>query len=117
MKIVYLVTVAVLLASCGGTEKKSGESADAAFDEYKKQYIAQLWRTYPGWASSVGYHNYDSVLVIPDENSRKTELSFANSQLDSLKKYTPESLSDNNKTDYRLIENQLQSVLFSVNEQ
>jgi uncharacterized protein (DUF885 family) len=106
--------------SCGGDhpagEKKAAADVNPAFDAYKNQFIEELWKIYPGWASSQGYHKYDSVLVVPDEAERAGEVAFAKANLDSLKKYDPEGLSDNNKTDHHMIENQLNSIIWSVNE-
>jgi uncharacterized protein (DUF885 family) len=87
-----------------------------AFDNYKNNFIEELWKVYPGWASSQGYHKYDSVLVVPDDSERAKEIAFAEANLDSLKKYDPAGLSDNNKTDLRMIENQLNSAIWSINK-
>lgn len=92
-------------------------SHDAAFDKYKAHFVDDLWLTYPGWASSVGKHTYDSVLTIPDADSRTREIQFAQRHLDSLKNYSEEGLNDVNKTDRRLMENQLNSIIWNINEQ
>jgi uncharacterized protein (DUF885 family) len=111
----------IVLASCGSgnedTVKKQVLNKDAQFDHYKERFVEALWKIYPGWASSQGYHKYDSVLVVPDEAERSGELAFAKSNLDSLENYELESLSDNNKTDLHMIENQLNSIIWSINEQ
>ncbi len=62
-----------------------------------------LWKVYPTWASSQGYHKYDSVLFVPDDATRARELAFAKGNLDSLGAYQPDELNDNNQTDYRMI--------------
>lgn len=121
MKKILLASVVCLsLAACGGdtktSETKTVADMNPQFEKYKEQFIENLWKTYPGWASSQGYHKYDSVLVVPDDASRAKELAFAKSNLDSLKTFSLEGLSDNNKTDYYMIENQLKSIEWSVNE-
>lgn len=90
---------------------------NASFDTYKNGFIEALWKIYPGWASGQGYHKYDSVLIVPDDAARSRELAFARAQLDSLKAYKLDDLSDNNKTDYHMIENQLSSMIWSVGQQ
>lgn len=109
------------IASCGSdtqtTENKTVADMNPQFDKYKEQFIENLWRVYPGWASSQGYHKYDSVLVVPNEEARAKELAFAKSNLDSLKSFDISGLSDNNKTDYYMIENQLKSTEWAINEQ
>ena len=82
---------------------------DAAFENYKSNFIEALWKVYPTWGAEVGYHKYDSVLSIPDAANGELQLKFITSNLDSLKKYSLNELSDNNKTDYYMIENQLKS--------
>ena len=89
---------------------------DKSFDKYKEEFILELWKVYPSWASSVGYHNYDNQLVVPDAASRAREVSFCKSQLALLHKYVISQLNDANKTDYYLIENQLKYGIFNIEE-
>lgn len=89
---------------------------DAAFDSYKERFVEDLWKMYPGWASSVGYHKYDSVLTIPNQARRDAEIAFCKAQLDSLEQYKNGTLSDNNRIDYELIKNQLESSIWGINE-
>ena len=115
-KIVGILTIAVLFAC--NNEKKADAVVDQniLFDNYKNNFITELWQTYPGWALGVGKHDFDSILVIPNEDTRKKELQFANNHLDSLKKFSLADLSNNNKTDYYLIENMLKGSIWSTNE-
>ena len=115
-KIFGILTVALLFAC--NSEKKSETTTDVnkSFEEYKNNFINELWQTYPGWALGVGKHDFDSILVVPNEETRKKELAFANNHLDSLKKYPIDNLSNNNKTDYYLIENLLKGSVWSTNE-
>eukprot|EP01030_Chromulinospumella_sphaerica_P007763 gene7763-biopygen6723 len=75
-----------------------------------------MWRTYPSWASTVGYHAYDNVLVVPDEHSRQQELGFCQNLLLALGSFQLNELSDGNKTDYYMIENQIRSTEWAVKE-
>ncbi|MBK9673079.1 MAG: DUF885 domain-containing protein [Bacteroidetes bacterium] len=118
MKKLIMAFCSILLLSCNSSEtkKQEPESQDAAFEIYKNYFVEELWKTYPEWASAVGYHAYDSVMTVNDESTRKKELLFLNSQLDSLKKYDENKLSANNKTDLELIRNQLHSGIFNLTE-
>ena len=120
MKKLIFAASTLLFFACNSADKKESNSAsasqDKAFDSYKNHFVEELWKTYPEWASSVGYHNYDSVMTVSDEAHRKVELTFLNAQLDSLKSYDVAQLSANNKTDYELIQNQLKSGIFSSEE-
>ena len=62
-------------------------SSHKNFDSFKQEYINKLWATYPAWATSQGFHKYDSVLVIPDAAERQNELAFASWIDNELAKY------------------------------
>ena len=87
------------------------------FDAYKERFVLDLWKTYPAWASSLGYHAYDSALVVTDAAELQKELKFCQDELDSLKGFDLALLTDVNKTDYHLIENQLKSAEWGIEEQ
>lgn len=86
-------------------EKKENPnvSQDASFDSYKEQFVERLWTVYPAWASGVGYHKYDSVLIIPNALSREKEITFLKANRDSLKRFDLANLSDQNKTDHHML--------------
>jgi uncharacterized protein (DUF885 family) len=91
-------------------------SKDQAFDTFKNNFVNNLWKQFPEWASSQGYHKYDDLLTIPDEKTRKSQLDFTAKYTDSLMNFDIDNLSDNNKTDFYLIKNQLESFIFNTNE-
>ena len=88
-----------------------------AFEKYKTDFITALWKNSPGRASGAGYHAYDSVLTIPDETNRKKNIEFAKSQLSALKKFNTKKFSPINLTDYYLISNNLNQIIWSNTEQ
>lgn len=116
-KTVLFLSVALILFSC---DKKESTATDVdlnlKFDQYKDAFVQELWKMSPEWASSQGFHNYDSILLIPTDENDRIQMKFAESQLDSLKKYPLSQLSDNNKTDVQMMENLMNSFLFSINE-
>lgn len=89
---------------------------DQRFMGFKEPFIQMLWRQYPTWASSVGFHRYDSMLVVPDEKGRMAEREFCHRNLQMLHRFDYDSLSDVNKTDYKLMENLLNYNLFNLEE-
>lgn len=110
MKIAGFFLIWLVCVSCReSTPSETATNQNAAFDAYKEKLILSHWALYPAWASSQGFHKYDSVLIIPNEAFRKKELAFCNSNLDSLNQFDLEGLSDNNKIDYRIIMGQLKS--------
>ena len=106
LKCVLWIFVVTVLYSCKTTPPESA-SPDDGFNQYKESFIEDLWKHYPVLASSVGYHNYDSVLIVPDNSSREKELAFVKTHLDALAKIDEKTLSDNNRTDYLMIRDQL----------
>lgn len=117
-KIILFAIIYFSIIGCGNEQQKTpaSQNIDLQFDAYKNNFVEELWKIYPGWASSQGYHKYDSVLIVPDNTSREKELAFIKANLDSLKTYDNQALSDNNKTDYHMIENQLKSAEWAINE-
>lgn len=115
--IVCISLVACNSANSAKNETNSVTDMNPQFDKYKEQFIENLWKVYPGWASSQGYHKYDNILVVPNDESRAKELAFAKANLDSLKSFDLAGLSDNNKTDYYMIENQLRSMEWAITEE
>ena len=97
--------------------KSPAQDMNARFDNYKENFVLELWKVYPSWASSVGYHKYDSVLVIPDAAARAKELAFCKANLDSLIKFPLSGLSDANKIDYYLISNQLKYAQWGITDE
>ena len=116
-KTILSISVAIMLCSCiKKAETANDADLNAKFDQYKEYFVNELWKTNPEWASSQGFHKYDSVLLIPTDENDRIQMKFAQSQLDSLKKYPLVQLSDNNKTDVQMMENLMNSFLFSINE-
>jgi uncharacterized protein (DUF885 family) len=112
-KIISLSALLIGLISCSSNKtpsengQEAGKNADPAFENYKSGFLEGLWQVYPNWASEVSYHKYDSVLTVPDAANAEIQLKFIDANLDSLKHYDLKELSDNNKTDYYIIENEL----------
>ncbi|RZK12327.1 MAG: DUF885 domain-containing protein [Flavobacterium sp.] len=111
------LSLVLVLFSCNKKENATIDAnANKKFDAYKDYFVEGLWKLYPDWAASQGFHKYDSVLIIPNAINQKHVLNVSKIQLDSLVKYDLESLSDNNKTDYYMIKNLLESSIFTINE-
>lgn len=111
MKKITLLLLVSLFASC----QKERHNTDADFEKYKKNFVDIFWKLNLGWVSSAGFHNYDSILVVPNYDNSKKVIVFATANLDSLKAYNIENFSDNNKTDFYMIKNYAESSLFSIN--
>ncbi|MDQ2795330.1 MAG: DUF885 domain-containing protein [Bacteroidota bacterium] len=112
MKRRYLPLLALALASCSQQPDKTAAAAtgpDARFDAFKGQFIEALWRQNPDYASSQGYHKYDSLLLIPNAAQRQADDAFARNNLATLGRFTLDSLSPSNQIDLRLLRNELRA--------
>src|SRR5688500_16822737 len=116
MKKVIVVLACAFLCYCTENRKESQkvENQDQRIETNKQNFIEALWKFHPNWASSVGYHKYDSVLSIPDENRRSKEFAFTKANMDSLAQFDINLLSDNNKTDFHLLEDYFRSTNWAI---
>ncbi|WP_214071357.1 DUF885 domain-containing protein [Mucilaginibacter sp. dw_454] len=81
-----------------------------AFALYENHFLEELWKLNPDWATTVGYHKYDSLLVVPDDKSRDAMENFTKVQKDSLARYQAGDLTDLNRMDYQLMQNQMEYI-------
>ena len=109
----------VVICCMGNTNLFAGKASfttDKRFDNFKVRFINELWKHNPMWATEIGYHAYDSVLEVNNEQYRKSQVTFSKSYLDSLKTYDKATLNSLNRMDYNLIENYLNSNIFYITE-
>jgi uncharacterized protein (DUF885 family) len=111
-KILFLTVLTMVCVSC----QKEAKDQNISFDKYKNTFIEALWKVNPDWAASQGYHKYDSILKVPNNDYRNEQISFVKSQLDSLSTYSVAALSSNNVTDFHMIKNYLEGTVFSLEE-
>jgi len=95
----------------------AGSVDDVAFNSYEQHFLDEFWKLNPDWATSVGYHKYDSLLLIPNKSTREKQLNFAKVQLDSLGKYNPSGFLVSNKMDYAIIQNQMSYLQWQIEQQ
>jgi uncharacterized protein (DUF885 family) len=103
----------VLLFSCN-SEEKSTSSQDVEFENFKNIFIANLWKQAPSWATALGYHKYDSMMLVPDADQRASDAAFFKSYKDSLRRFDIQKLSASNRIDYNLIENEINYELWAT---
>ena len=87
MKKALFLPIMIFLFSCGGSGNDQGQgvpSPDNAFAILKENFINDLWKMYPTWASSQGYHEYDHILLPYDEAFRVKEAEFVKSWQEKL---------------------------------
>lgn len=119
-KLIGVTAVIVAFFACkndnasGNAEQAQTGGVNASFENYKAGFIEAYWKAFPNRTSETGYHKYDSILAVPDAKNAELQLKFIEAHLDSLKTYDFNALSDNNKTDYHIIENQLAGSKWSM---
>jgi len=115
-KIVALALFVGFFTACkkDGSVGPQGAVDEAAFNAYELHFLDEFWKLNPDYATSVGYHKYDSLLVIPDKKSREKLLNFSKVQQDSLGKYNPGTFFASNKMDYSIIQNQLAEMQWRI---
>ncbi len=113
MKLRYLLLPLLgALPACHSADKPAAgapASADVRFERFKTRFIDDLWREDPGFASSVGYHKYDSLLVIPDSLQRRRAAAFGEKNLKALAAFPLDSLGPANQIDHHLLANYLRA--------
>ncbi len=114
-KLILSIALFSIFISCKKSELDNA-TQNKNFETYKNYFIDELWKNNPGFASSQGFHKYDSVLKVPTNAYRNEQLQFVKNQQDSLKKYSVEELVSNNATDYYMIKNYLDGSVFSIKE-
>ena len=110
----FLFTFLVLLQFVMLFAQPASNKTNAAFDAFKLRFIDALWKANPGWATENGYHKWDSVLIVPTDASRTSQKQWATRYLDSLNGFSMKDLDVANQTDWKLIQNQLKSVIWNI---
>ncbi len=91
-------------------------SPNSSFNSFKEHFVLALWKQFPGEASGQGFHNYDSILNVPDNTERAAAITFCQAYEDSLKKINPLLLNDNNKIDYQILLSSLAARQWYIND-
>jgi uncharacterized protein (DUF885 family) len=116
------LAVAIFMAAFTGCKKDSGGGGpllgkdNAAFTIYENNFLEALWKLNPDWATSVGYHKYDSLLYIPNEQNLQKMLDFAKFQIDSLSRFEITTLSEANRIDYKMMQNQMEYAQWQIQQ-
>ena len=117
----YISTAIIAIGLLVGCKKDSsvgpqGGKDDGSIIAYESNFLNGLWKLSPDWATSEGFHKYDSLLLIPNDQSRDKLLTYAKVQLDSLSRFEVTTLNDANKIDYHVMENELESIEWSIQD-
>lgn len=89
-------------------------TTNANFQQYTKGFFERFWKMNPDWASSIGYHRHDSILIIPNDAQRAKEIAFYEKEWKKLQAFPLKQLSDANRTDHQMLTNELQKYLWQL---
>ena len=82
---------------------------NAAFDEFKKNMLEEMWEVYPTYGLYVGYYKNDHILNVPNDQRDAQEAAFSAKISEQLAAFDIEKLSPGNASDLALIKNQIES--------
>lgn len=111
-----------LLAGCANQTTTASTAVETtaqqtiSFKQASDLFIEDLWALSPTWALYEGYTKYAHVLPIPDESEDKKTLAFIEKQRKRFAAFDLNKLSGNEKTDYYLIQNRLDSFEWNLKE-
>jgi len=118
MKNLFYCALFIGVLACGGQQEKEPSSIveSCDFERFKSEFIDAMWKMNPISASFQGLHDFDEKLPIPNKERTQSQLNFAEDWLVKLGAFDYEQLSEADKIDYHLIENDLQNTFFYLHE-
>jgi uncharacterized protein (DUF885 family) len=114
----YTLCISLLIAGCkkeGNVGPLAGKD-NAAFTSYENSFLEGFWKLNPDWATGVGYHKYDSLLLVPNDEHRQKLVNFAKLQIDSMARFEVNSFSDENRIDYRIMQIQMEYLQWQITQ-
>jgi Bacterial protein of unknown function (DUF885) len=82
--------------------------------EFGASFLDRYWRLHSDDAIEAGYYKVADLLIVPDDNARADLLHFLQTALTRLQKIPEASLDIATRTDRAVLENQLQSEIWSL---
>ena len=108
--------ILLVFISCISADKNNSANTnvDTSFNDFQPRFLDAYWKENPSAAIFVGYGKYYDRLVIPDSTAFVNAVAFSRQWLDSLHSYAYNNLSDDDKINYNIIQNQLQSTIWYI---
>jgi uncharacterized protein (DUF885 family) len=116
MKKRQFLLLLLFFAACNTHNQNNSQQGDVntSFQNFQPRFLDAYWKQNPSAAIYAGYGKYYDALVIPDSIGFAQTVDFSKQWLDSLHSYNYNDLSDDNKINYNIIQNQLQSTIWYV---
>jgi len=109
--LVFVVSVLLLAAGCGGAR-----SSDAEFETLANGYLEGFLELSPEWATQLGDHSYDHLLSDYTLNGVDEGLRFERGFQRRLAAIDPAGLNETNAVDYEILRNRIDSSIFAAEE-
>ena len=111
--------VVFLLISCFSCNSEPDKSNDGAglhssFAHFQQTFLDSFWKNNPAGAIDVGYGKYYENLKVPDSIAFSKDVAFAKAWLDLLEEYDYNDLNGDDKINYNIIRNKLQSNIWYI---
>ena len=90
------------------------ESEDQKFESFAKEYIEQLLKRNPEMATSLGDHRFDDRMNNYTQAGMQQELKAQLEAQQSMQKIAPARLSATNQIDFKILDNNIQSMIFQL---
>ena len=107
-----LLALSFLITSCATGDKEN----DPQFEQLTQKFLKEFWEVNPGYASHLGLSEYDKILPIPNAEARETKVKFSETYLGMFNATKDEDLSYAQRTDKKLIVNELESTIWYIKE-
>lgn len=86
------------------------------FEIFKQHFLARFWEFNPGFAVYVGFYEFDDQLLIPNGANRAAQRSFYVNELQALREFDANQLTQGNAADLAILEGKLKSYLWYIDE-
>ncbi len=118
MRYLFIALAFSVFYACDMANQKDEKNAVPVqnFDHFKNEFVERLWQHRPIWASYEGYHTYDYMLPIPDEQYYQELTDFVHTYRNALAEFDFEALDEANKIDYHILQDFFQRELFYIEE-
>lgn len=110
----FVLMFAACTSNTNTTATASGQNIDSSFNNFQPRFLDAYWKANPSGAIFAGYGKYYDELIIPNSNSFLQTVNFSKQWLNSLHGFNYNDLSNDNKVNYNIIQNQLQSTVWYI---
>src|SRR5688500_11871876 len=115
-RIQLVVSLLIICLACNTEPDKLNDGAElhSSFAGFQQTFLDSFWKNNPANAIHVGYGKYYERLKVPDSIAFSKDVAFAKTWLDSLEEYDYNNLNGDDKINYNIIRNKLQSNIWYI---